>query len=62
MAMITKTDLKRHIENFPEEFTIDELIERLIFIEKLEKRIQQSEDNKIIDEKELETEMKQWFK
>ena len=35
--MITKEKLKEHIDKFPDkEFSIDELIERLIFIEKLE--------------------------
>ncbi len=60
--MITKTALKKHIEKFPEEFTIDELIERILFIEKLEKRIQKSDENDVLSEQELENEMKQWFK
>jgi predicted GIY-YIG superfamily endonuclease len=60
--MITKTRLKKHLEGFPEEFTIEELIERLLFIEKIEKRIQQSDNNETISEEELETEMKKWFK
>lgn len=60
--MITKTALKKHIERFPEEFTVDELIERIIFIEKLEKRIQKSDDNDIMSEEDLEREMNQWFK
>lgn len=60
--MITKTALKKHIEKFPEEFTIDELIERILLIEKLEKRIQKSNENDVVNEQELENEMKQWFK
>jgi hypothetical protein len=60
--MITKTALKKHIDKFPEEFTVDELIERILFIEKLEKRIQKSEENDIVSEEDLENEMKQWFK
>lgn len=60
--MITKAALKKHIEKFPEEFTIDELVERMLFIEKLEKRIQKSDENDVVSEKDLENEMKQWFK
>ncbi len=60
--MITKKALKKHIEKFPEEFTIDELVERVIFIEKLEKRIKKSEESDVISEDDLENEMKQWFK
>ncbi|HBC02909.1 MAG TPA: hypothetical protein PKH16_06095 [Aequorivita sp.] len=60
--MITKSFLKKQIENFPDEFTIEELIERFIFIDKLEKRIEKSKQNDTISEAELETEMQQWFK
>ncbi|WP_442846859.1 hypothetical protein [Leeuwenhoekiella sp. H156] len=28
--MLSKTELKKELENFPEEFSIDELIERLL--------------------------------
>lgn len=34
--MPTKTKLKEQNENFPEEFSIDELVQRLILIEKIE--------------------------
>ena len=60
--MITKSFLQKHIDNFPDEFTIEELIERLIFIDKLEKRIEKSNRNDTISEEELENEMQQWFK
>lgn len=38
--MITKEKLISHIELFPSELSIDESIEKLIFIDKLEERIQ----------------------
>lgn len=60
--MITKAKLKEHIEKFPEEFSIDELIDRLVFIEKLEKRIKQSKKDKTISDQDLEKEMQKWFK
>lgn len=41
--MITKEKLKQHIDNFPNELSIDELIDRLVFIDKLEKRIVESD-------------------
>ncbi|HRC32546.1 MAG TPA: hypothetical protein PK736_03790 [Bacteroidia bacterium] len=60
--MITKEKLKIHIESFPENISIDELIERLIFIEKLENRIAESQQDKTISEEELKLEMAKWFK
>jgi hypothetical protein len=60
--MITKSKLKEHIEGFPEEFTIDDLVERLIFIEKVENGLVQSVKNEVISESELEKEINKWFK
>lgn len=60
--MITKEQIKKHLETFPEEFSIDELIEKLLFIEKLEKRIQESNSNKVISDESLKTDMREWFK
>ena len=59
--MITKARLKEQIDKFPEEFSIDELVERLIFIEKVEVGIKQSESGEVISEQEVEEEMKKWF-
>jgi hypothetical protein len=60
--MITKEKLKIHIESFPDNISIDELIERLIFVEKLEQRISESIADKTISEDELKNEMAEWFK
>lgn len=59
--MITKTILKEQIDTFPDEFSIDELIERLILVEKIENGKIQSEQNEILNESELDQEVKKWF-
>jgi len=59
--MITKDKLKKHIEKFPEEMSIDELIDRLVFVEKLENRISQSKNGETISDEELKIEMEKWF-
>jgi hypothetical protein len=60
--MITKVKLQQHISNFPDQISIDDLIEKLIFIDKLESRIESSNKDETISEEELDSEMKQWFK
>ena len=62
ISMITKEKLQQHISNFPDQISIDELIEKLIFIDKLESRIESSNRDETISEEELDNEMKQWFK
>lgn len=56
--MITKAKLKEQIESFPEQFSIDDLIERLILLEKIEKVKHQSENNEFLSENEFDKEMK----
>ena len=59
--MLTKKKLKKQIEDFPEEFTIDELIDRLILIEKVELGNEQSENGEVISETDLDKEIDTWF-
>ncbi|HMV14644.1 MAG: hypothetical protein IT275_07940 [Chitinophagales bacterium] len=59
--MITKAKLQGYIQDFPDEISIDELIDRLVFIDKLENRIRESNSNETIEEIELKTEMEKWF-
>ncbi len=59
--MLTKTKLKEHIDNFPEQFSIDELIEQLILLEKIEKGKTQSQNDEVLSEAELNEEVNKWF-
>lgn len=59
--MITKTKLKKQIENLPEEFSIDELVEKLILIEKIENGEKQSLNGETLSEVALESEINKWF-
>ncbi len=59
--MITKAKLSKQIEDLPEEFTIDELIEKLLFIEKVERGLTQSDNGELIAEDELSKEVGKWF-
>jgi len=60
--MISKKILLNQINNFPSLMSIEELIEKLRFIEKLQKRIQSSKENQVITDKEMDTELEKWFK
>ena len=60
--MLNKEKVKAQIEDLPNEFSIDDLVERLILVEKVEKGILQSEQGEVISDAELEKEMQKWFK
>lgn len=59
--MISKAKLKEQIENLPEKFTIEELVERLVFMEKVDNGLDDSIQNNKVSEQELEQQMKMWF-
>ena len=59
--MITKTKLKEQIDSFPEQFSIDDLIERLILVEKIEKGKIQSEEGEVLSESDFDKEIDKWF-
>ena len=60
--MLTRKKLKEQIDTFPEEFSIDELVEKLIFIEKVENGMNQSERGEVLSDTDLDNEVEKWFK
>jgi len=53
--MLTKDKLSKTIKNLPDSSTIDELIDQLIFIEKIEEGLQHSEIGKVISNEDVRT-------
>ncbi len=60
--MLTKLKVQKQIENLPDEFSLDLLVEKLILLQKIEKGIEQSDNNDVISEEELDKEIEEWFK
>ena len=60
--MLTKKQLLKHLDKIPEKFSIEELIDRLILIEKIEEGKRQSRQNQVIPEDQLKKEIKSWSK
>jgi len=60
--MLTKEKLNKTIKNLPDSFTIDELIDQLIFVEKIEEGYQQSEEGKVVSNEDLKLIIDKWSK
>ena len=58
--MLSKDKVKKSIENLPDSFSIDELIDQLIFIEKVEEGIAQSEQGKTISNEDIKSIIDKW--
>jgi len=60
--MLTKEKVKQSIEKLPDSFTIDELIDQLIFIQKIEDGIKQSETGEVISNEDVKAIIEKWSK
>jgi predicted transcriptional regulator len=60
--MLTKEKLNKTINNLPYNFTIDELIDKLIFMEKIEEGLQQSDEGKVVSNEDLKIIIDKWSK
>ncbi len=59
--MISKADLRKLIEQLPEYIALEDLIERLVLLEKIQVGEQQSDTSQVLSETELDREIRKWF-
>ena len=60
MNMLTKATVQKSIDRLPSQFSIDELIEQLIFIQKVEDGIQQSKDGNVVSHEDVKSVISKW--
>jgi len=48
------------VKELPQEFDLEDLIERLVFVEKVEKGLQQIDDGKTVTHDEVKQKIKKW--
>lgn len=60
--MITKMQLIAAIENLPEKVTVDQVIDQLIFIEKVELGLTDSANNEVYSHAEAKEKLAKWLK
>lgn len=60
--MLTKSQLKETIDQLPEKFSVDEFIDRIILVDKINRGNVQSEKRETLSEQEVDEEMAKWFK
>lgn len=60
IKMLTKDQVTKTVNCLPDLFTIDELIDQLIFIEKVEEGYQQSESGKVVSNEDVKLMIDRW--
>jgi hypothetical protein len=60
--MLTKENVKKTIDKLPNSFSIDQLIDELLFVEKVNIGMLQSEQNQILTTRQAKLKLKKWLK
>lgn len=60
--MLSKENVLKSIEALPDSFTIDQLIDQLLFIEKVQEGLKQSEEGKLVSNEDIKEMIEKWSK
>lgn len=52
--MLTRSNVIKTITKFPEQFSVDELVDKMILLDKIEKGLQQADNNQVISDEEMD--------
>jgi hypothetical protein len=57
-----KSNVIKTITQFPEHFSVDDLVDKMILLDKIEKGLQQADNNQVISDEELNKKIEEWLK
>ncbi len=60
--MLTKNQVLKNIEDMPDRFSIDELMDKMILLQKIETGLEQSKKGEVRSTKKAKELFKQWSK
>ena len=60
--MLTRMQVFNTVEKLPEQFSIDQLIDKLIFIDKVETGLKQSESGNVNTREQAKQKLSKWLK
>ncbi|HYV90696.1 MAG TPA: hypothetical protein VE978_02895 [Chitinophagales bacterium] len=60
--MLTKKSVLKTVKEMPESFSVDDLLDRMIFLQKIENGLQQSKRNQVVSTVEAKARLKKRLK
>jgi len=60
--MLTKEQVIEAINKLPAEFSVEQVIDELILLEKIETGLEQSKANDVIPDEQLDNELPEWLR
>lgn len=58
--MLTKDKVKILIDELPETFTVEEIVEKLVFLNMIEEALKDIEEGRVYSTEQVEQELKRW--
>jgi predicted transcriptional regulator len=60
--MLTKEKIKKSIDTLPDNLTIDQVIDRMIMLDKIEQGLKDIEDGNVYTTEEVKDKLNKWLK
>ncbi len=60
--MLTKDKVKKTIDRLPESFTVDQIVEELVVLNKIEEGLRDVEKGRVFTTEQVKNELKTWLK
>jgi predicted transcriptional regulator len=60
--MLTKEKVRKTIDRLPESFTVDQIIEELVILNKIEEGLNDIDEGKVFTTTQVKQELKTWLK
>ena len=59
--MLTKEKVKKTIDRLPDSFTVDQVVEELVVLDKIEKGLIEVEEGKVYSTQQVKDQLKKWL-
>ena len=60
--MLTKDKVRKTIDRLPEKFTVDQIVEELVILDKIEEGLKDIEEGRVFSTDQVKQELKTWLK
>ena len=62
MIMLTKDKVRKTIDRLPEKFTVDQIVEELVILNRIEEGLKDIEEGRVFTTDQVKKELKTWLK
>ena len=60
--MLTKDKVRKTIDRLPENFTVDQIVEKLVILNRIEEGLKDIEEGRVFTTDQVKKELKTWLK